>query len=187
MGYSIFTKKSRQTDNRYHILLHLEGISMKKGIISVVSALAGAAIGAGAVGKVTGGDLEKAKAMSDKHFVLFRMMDQWVQVKQEGKNLASYFEKNGYQKIAIYGMSFAGKTLINELKGTKVTVAYGIDKNADAIYTDADIDIVSMDEELEKVDAIVVTAVTFFDEIEEMLAEKTDCPILSLEDILYEV
>ena len=33
-------------------------------------------------------------------------------------------------------------------------------------------------------DAVIVTAITFYEEIEEMLAEKMDCPILSLENIL---
>lgn len=163
----------------------MEAISMKKTVISVLSALAGAAIGAGTVGKITGETLNKTKDMSNKHLSLFLMMNQWVKVKQEGKNLASYFEKKGYQKIAVYGMSYAGETLINELKNTNVTIAYGIDKNAGSIY--ADIDIVSMDDTLEPVDAVVVTAITFFDEIEEQLSAKMDCPILSLEDILYEV
>lgn len=158
---------------------------MNKPVLTILSALTGAAVGAGAVGKAAGKDTRKAKAMSDKHLALFRMMDQWVQVKQEGKHLAAYFEKNGYRKIAVYGMSYAGKTLVNELKDTDIVIAYGIDRNADGIYTD--IDIVSMDEELEEVDAIVVTAITFFDEIEEKLSEKSNCPVLSLEDILYEV
>lgn len=163
----------------------MEAIAMKKAIISVLSALTGAAIGAGTIGKITGETLNKTKNMSNKHLSLFLMMNQWVKVKQEGKNLASYFEKNGYQKIAIYGMSYAGETLINELKGSDVIIAYGIDKNADSIY--ADVDLVSMNDDLETVDAVVVTAITFFDEIEEQLSEKMDCPILSLEDILYEV
>lgn len=158
---------------------------MNKGIISIFSAITGVAIGAGAVGKVTGESLNKARNMSDKHLALFLMMNQWVKVKQEGKNLASYFEKNGYKKIAIYGMSYAGAALIDELKGTQVCVVYGIDKNADSIY--ADVDVVSMKDHLTEVDAIVVTAITFFDEIEEALNSKIDCPILSLEDILYEV
>ena len=158
---------------------------MKKGSISILSALTGAALGAGAVGKIQGDMLNRTKKMSDKHLALFLMMNQWVKVKQEGKNLASYFENNGYQKIAIYGMSYAGETLINELKGSDVIIAYGIDKNADSIY--ADVDLVSMNDDLETVDAVVVTAITFFDEIEEQLSEKMDCPILSLEDILYEV
>lgn len=158
---------------------------MRKPIISVLSALTGTIIGAGAVGKMSMGKTQKIQSMSDKHLALFLMMNQWVKVKQEGKNLSQYFEQNGYKKIAVYGMSYAGETLLDELKGTGIDVVYGIDKSHDLIYSD--VGIVSMEDELEKVDAIVVTAITFFDEIEEQLSKKIDCPIISLEEILYEV
>lgn len=158
---------------------------MKKGSISVLSALTGAIIGSGIVRKAGQDSINKAKSMSEKHLALFLMMNQWVKTKQEGKNLSEYFEKNGYKNIAIYGMSYAGETLVDELKGTGIEVAYAIDKNADEIYTE--VDVISTEEKLDPVDAVVVTAITFFDEIEEKLAEKVDCPILSLEDILYEV
>nr|WP_302141916.1 hypothetical protein [uncultured Schaedlerella sp.] len=158
---------------------------MKKGIISLLSLLAGMAAGAGVAGKTMGKRIEQARGMSDKHLSLFLMMNQWVKVKQEGKNLAEYFEKNGYQRIAVYGMSYAGETLLDELNGTGVEVIYGIDQNAGDIYLD--VDIKSMDDDLEEPDAIVVTAITFFDEIEEGLHQKLKCPVLSLEDILYEI
>lgn len=158
---------------------------MKKTVVSMLSALSGAALGAGIMGKVRGRSLDEVRNLSEKHLALFLMMNRWVQVKQEGKNLSAYFEKNGYEKIAIYGMSYAGETLLGELRDTDTTVLYAIDRNADAIC--ADVDIVSLEDEWETVDAIVVTAVTFFDEIEEMLLEKVDCPILSLEDVLYEI
>ena len=158
---------------------------MKKGIISVLSALTGVAVGAGAVAKIASKSTEKAVAMSEKHMALFLMMNQWVKVKQDGKNLAAYFEQHGYQKIAVYGMSYAGETLLDELKDSAIRVAYGIDRNADSIYTD--VDIVTADDNLEEVDAIVVTAITFFDEIEDKLSDKISCPIISLEDILCEV
>lgn len=158
---------------------------MNKGIVSILSTLGGAAAGAGVAGKVLLEKRNKVKSMSDKHLALFLMMNQWVKVKQEGKNLSEYFEKNGYQKIAVYGMSYAGETLISELKNKNTEVLYGIDQNADRICSD--VNIVSMEEELEPVDAIVVTAVAFFDEIEQKLSEKVDCPIISLEDVLYEV
>lgn len=158
---------------------------MKKGVVAVISACVGMISSAVCVGKMMSNQVEEKRNMSDKHLALFLMMNQWVKVKQQGKNLASYFKKNGYQKIAVYGMSYAGETLIDELKDKEIKIAYGIDKNADRIY--ADIDVVSLDDSLEKVDAIVVTAITFFDEIEEQLREKIDCPIISLEDILYEV
>ena len=96
-----------------------------------------------------------------------------------------YFKAKGYKKIAVYGMSYAGETLVGELKGSGVEAAYGIDQNADSVY--ADIDVFSTEDNLPTTDAVVVTAVTFFDEIEEKLSRKLDCPIISLEDILYEI
>lgn len=158
---------------------------MKKGMVSILSAVAGALVGAGVAGKTAGKGKEKAMAMSDKHLALFLMMNQWVKVKQKGKNLAEYFEKNDYRKIAIYGMSYIGETLLDELKSTEITIAYGIDKNAGTIYSD--VEVFSIEDNLEAVDVVVVTAITFFDEIEQVLSGKMTCPIISLEDVLYEM
>lgn len=132
--------------------------------------LVGTLIGTGFVGKMQNEKLSKARALSDKHFELFKMMTQWVKIKQAGRNLSDYLEKDGYKKIAVYGMSYAGETLINELKNSSVTVSYGIDRNAASLYSD--IDIMSINDDLEDVDAIIVTAITFFDEIEKELSEK---------------
>ncbi len=158
---------------------------MKKLTLSLLSVLGGAATSAVAVRKVTGKATEVQRNMSEKHLALFLMMNQWVAVKQEGKNLADYFEKQGYKSIAVYGMSYAGERLLEELKGSDIQVQYGIDKNADNIYMD--VNIVTMEDELKPVDAIVVTPIFFFDDIEEELSQKIDCPIISLEDVLYEV
>ncbi|MCM1235831.1 MAG: hypothetical protein NC489_37540 [Ruminococcus flavefaciens] len=158
---------------------------MKKGVVSVLSLLIGATVGTVGAGKIMGDKTDEALRLSNKHLVLFLMMNQWVKVKQEGKNLSSYFEKNEYKKIAVYGMSYAGETLVEELKNSNIEIAYGIDQKASSLYSE--IDIVSVDDNLEEVDAVVVTAISFFDEIEEKLSEKLSCPILSLENILYEV
>lgn len=158
---------------------------MKKQIISILSALIGFAAGASILGKKGKKTTQYEKMMSKKHLALFLMMNQWVQVKQEGKKLADYLGEHGYKTIAIYGMSYAGETLINELKGTDINILYGIDKKADSLFSA--IKLISLEDELEDVDAIIVTAITFFDEIEEKLSKKVSCPIISLEDILYEV
>ena len=81
-------------------------------------------------------------------------------------------------------MSYAGETLVNELKDSEIEAVYGIDRKV-GIYSY--IDVLSVDEPLPEVDAVVVTAITFFDEVEETLRDKVSCPIISLEDILYEV
>lgn len=158
---------------------------MKKGIFGVTMALAGAGLGTVTARKVMEKKVDRWHQMSDKHLILYRMMNQWVKVKQEGKNLSKYFEKNGYKSIAIYGMSYAGETLLDELKDSGIFVKYGIDKNADRISKG--IDMVTIEDDLQEVDAVVITAITFFDEIAEELENKLKCPILSLEDILYEM
>lgn len=158
---------------------------MKKKILSILSLITGFAAGAGIFGKIENKARKKEQAMSEKHLALFLMMNQWVQVKQEGKDLADYFEKNGYKSIAIYGMSYAGERLVHELSGSNIAVKYGIDKNAAGLFSD--IDIVTPEARLEDVDAVVVTPIFFMDTIEEMLSRKVSCPIISLEDILYEI
>ena len=122
----------------------------------------------------------------NKNWALFLMMNRWVGIKQERKNLEAYFVKKGYRRIAIYGMSYVGKTLLNELKETVIQVAYGIDKNLNEMEN-IDIDILTPDDLLGEVDAIVVTAITFFEEIRKSLSKKVCCSIVSLDDILKEV
>lgn len=158
---------------------------MKKCVISISSFLAGVAAGALGARKIIGERSEQNQKISDKYMSLFIMMNQWVKVKQEGKNLASYFEQRGYWEIAVYGMSHAGRTFINELKDSSVKIRYGIDQRPGIAYER--LDIISPEDELEMVDAIVVTPVTYFTEIEEHLNRKINCPIISLEDILYEL
>lgn len=158
---------------------------MKKGLVGITMALAGAGMGATAAKKAAENKIQKWQQMSDKHLALFLMMSQWVKVRQEGKSLSEYFERNSYKNIAIYGMSYAGETLVEELKDSPICVKYGIDKKADRI--NREMDIVTIENDLIEVDAVVVTAITFFDEIVEKLQKKLNCPILSLEDILYEI
>lgn len=158
---------------------------MKKGLLAGISTVGGALAGATAFGIS-----QRKRMMADQEHrgkmnSFYHLLVQWLTIKQEGKSLASFFVENGYKTIAIYGMKELGERLYEELEDSEVEVKYIIDKNADAMY--ADVDIITPDEPLEEVDAIVVTAVYYFGEIEEMLEEKVDCPVLSLGDIVFEV
>lgn len=158
---------------------------MKKGVLAVLTTLTGAAAGAVGAGRAAKKKTAKAQQYADKHLALFLLMNQWVKVKQDGKDIPAYLLEQGYKKIAIYGMSYVGETLYHELESSAVEVVYAIDKKAEGMY--ADVDLLSPDDELPEVDAVIVTPVFFFDEIEEMLASKMDADIVSIEDILYEV
>ena len=160
---------------------------MKKGTLSILSAVLGMTVGI--VGtktieaKVVDKDTNKYKELSEKHFVILKLFNQWMITKQEGKSIVNYLHNENIKTVAIYGMSYVGERLYNELKGSDIEVKYAIDKNADAIYSE--LEIITPEDILEEVDAVLVTAVFYFDHIEDMLSEKMMCPILSLEDILY--
>lgn len=158
---------------------------MNKGVIAAISALTGAAVGAAVTGKKIGEKSNARQQMSDKHLTLMLLFNQWMITKQEGKTITTFFTNNGYKKIAIYGMSYVGERVYDELKNSDIEVVYGIDKNADSLYSE--IEILHVNDDLPEVDAVVVTPVFFFEEIREQLCEKMQCPIISFEDILYEI
>ena len=97
--------------------------------------------------------------MSDKHFGLFMLMNQWVKVKLRKKSIASYLEERGFRNIAIFGLSYAGDALVEELQDSNICICYGIDKQAEFIYQD--FDVISPDMDLRKADAVIVTTVMF--------------------------
>ena len=155
----------------------------------IISALLGTMIG-GIGGSIAAGsslskNVEKWRNMSDKHLELFLLMNEWMKKKQEGRHIKEYFEKNGYISVAIYGLSYIGERLIDELKESGIEVKYAIDKNANSIYSD--LEVYLPEDGFPDVDVIVVTAISFFDEIYDLLVGKIDCAIVSLQDILYEL
>lgn len=162
---------------------------MKKAVSKAISVLAGGVAGAVAASAATGSMMGKKLKEKDEWFKkvvsYYHMYDRWLSIRQQGKSLVEWFEKNHYKTVAIYGIKELGERLYDELKDSGIEVKYIIDKKADELF--ADVDIITPDQELEPVDAIVVTATFYFDEIDETLSEKVEYPIVSLEDIIYEV
>ena len=162
---------------------------MKRGVSKAISVLVGGAVGAvvgsTAIRNQMGKTVKKKEDFSQKILSYYFIYNQWLTLHQQGKSLVEYFEKNGYKTVAIYGMKELGERLYDELKDSDITVKYIIDKKADTI--NMDIDVVKPDADLEPVDVIVVTACYFFDTIDRKLGVSVDYPVVSLEDIIYEV
>ena len=154
-------------------------------ITTLVGTAAGAAVGAIAMAKSKEEILVSRKKLLDKHFDLFMLMNQWLMIKQQNKDIVTYFHENNYKKIAIYGMSYVGERLYDELAQSDIEVCYAIDKRGNDMYVD--LDVYTLEDDLPEVDVIVVTAISFYDEINDKLAMITDIPAVSLEDIIYEL
>lgn len=150
---------------------------------SIIGGAVGATIGVGYEFIKEEKRLDKMEDNLKKFESFYRLLNTWVEMKQEGKNLAEYFEYNNINTIAIYGMKELGERLVKELENSRIEIKYVIDQNADQIETD--FKKVKPDDELEPVDAIVVTAIYFYQDIEEKLSKKVDYEIISLEDAVY--
>lgn len=157
---------------------------MKKGKV-ILSAIIGMGVGASASGYVLSREVKKKNEKVEKFRSYYNVLNQWLSLKQENKNLSQYFSNNNFKKIAIYGMGEMGTRLYSELENSDIEVVCAIDKNASNTFTE--LNVIEPDDELPEVDAIVVTAVFAFDDIESMLSEKANCTIVSLEDVVFEM
>lgn len=161
---------------------------MKKITATALGVISGGAVGAfGSAVNVYRRERKKLnleEAANRKNDAILKAYTHWMQRKQKGESLVDYFEEMGYKKIAIYGMHYLGESLLSELNDSSIEVVCAIDKNAELRY--ADIPLLKPEEDIPEVDAVIVTAFYYFNEIEDMLCNKVNCPIVSIEDIIYE-
>lgn len=129
--------------------------------------------------------IKKLKLRARKERGLFFLMNQWIGLKQDNQQIETYFQRNNYQRIAVYGMGFVGMRLIKELRNTNLNIIYGIDQNATNISSD--LKLLTLEDELPEVDVIIVTVLGSFQEIYDKLSTKIKCDIVAIEDIINEV
>ncbi|WP_167956021.1 hypothetical protein [Anaerosporobacter faecicola] len=156
---------------------------MKKGIYGILGIALGS-ITTLVINKklITKSNIDERKKV-DKFRGYYALLNQWLINKNNSKEISEYFIKNQYKNIAIYGLGELGNRLINELENTEINISYGIDK--EDIFDSNAIKIYSIDNELPEVDVIVVTATFAFNEIYNDLVSKVNCPIISLDDIIF--
>lgn len=120
----------------------------------------------------------------DKYEMYYYLMERWLTLYEQGRNIAQLLSNRNISTIALYGMGQIGKHVARELKNSSITVLYAIDRVNTGMCDD--VPVKKAEDILPRVDAVIVTAIYSFEEIEETLRERFDCPIISLEEILYE-
>ncbi len=124
-------------------------------------------------------DIDKIEKLSE----FYNILVQWVSLKEKGITIDRFMKKNGYRTAAIYGMKELGELLYDEMKNAGIHIEYIVDQFCDPIFID--VPVIKPDESLFPTDVIIVTAVHYFEEIRKLLKSKIDCPIYSLEDVLF--
>lgn len=119
----------------------------------------------------------------EKYRRMFALATNWWLRRNDGFSISDIILQKGYRNIAIYGMDQLGLILLDELCGGEVNVCYGIDRNAYGIF--CQVKMYLPEDDLKPVDAVIVTAISYFDSIYNYLSDRIDCPIISLESLVY--
>lgn len=127
--------------------------------------------------------IKECEVQRDKFKSYYAIVNQWLALLENRGNLAKYFERHSYVSLAIYGFGSLGKHLFYQLH-RGINVKYIIDRKIN--IDDFCLPIYRPDEELPKVDVIVVTVVNEFDEICNVLREKYSGDIVSLKNVIQE-
>lgn len=134
------------------------------------------------------GLIKQSYCQTEKFRIFFELLVEWFAGDMSGKNIGAWISENGYKTVAIYGMGALGElTYLNLCKYKEIYVKYGLDRNASIKI--AGLDIFNLNDSLEKVDLIIVTAVTAYEEIKKEINLKTDfeCKIISLMQLIEEM
>lgn len=130
--------------------------------------------------------MQALEAEKNKLLDNYQLLNHWLEMRNEGHSAAEYFENMGYRHIAIYGMAELANRLSEELLNSGIQIDYGIDKDVSCTIARIE-EVYSLQDELPLTDVIVVTPYYAFESIYKNLKEKIDCPIISIEDVIWSI
>ncbi len=116
---------------------------------------------------------------------MVKALDKWLCIKETGKTLVSFFKKNKFQDVAIYGIGILGRHLITELEHDEnINIVYGIDRRKNESLLMYSFPIYGVNQKLPQVDLIVVTVIHDYDKVCMTLRRWYDGKIVSLKEII---
>ena len=117
----------------------------------------------------------------------YQLLNHWLEIRGEGKGLSCYFNAMGYKRIAIYGMAELANRLMEDLEGSGVEIAYGIDRDAGGSISRIAEVYSPQEKELPEADVVVVTPYYAMEAIKRDLEGKVGCPVVSIEEVVWSV
>ena len=134
------------------------------------------------------GQAEYTLNLAEKNERILQIEREWIMLKQDGGDLASRLAARGINQVAIYGYGVLGRLLLRELKNSCVNVKYIIDEKAINMEKCANMPVILNKSEsfksVNNVDAIIVTAVSAYEEIKRELKKETAVNIIDLGELI---
>ncbi len=114
----------------------------------------------------------------EKYRRLFFIYDKWMSLESHKGCISEYLYKQKIREVAVYGMGYIGKQLVNRLKDTNILIDGAIDRNAG--FIEATVPIVRFEEFDKKPDLIIVTVLEHAEEIIKDIEKQINLPAVSI-------
>lgn len=114
----------------------------------------------------------------------FQILNQWMFLKEENRDIDEIIEHAGVNRLAIYGMGDLCRHIIFCLEKTNIVVKYVIDKESFDFYDG--LQVVTLEEKFEDIDAVIYTNPYESEEIIMTIKKKFKCPVISFMDIVFD-
>ena len=128
--------------------------------------------------------LEREKELH-KFRLFYHFLISWLYTRQDGKSIAQYLLKHGFSSVSIYGYAEIGQLLYRELSDSDVKVIEILDRRS--LNVSSEVSVVKPEEGDISIDAVIVTAISSFDEIKNNLLRMKYRNIISLSDIVRDM
>ncbi len=116
---------------------------------------------------------------------MFFVYDDWINLQEQGWYMHQYLKGIGAGSAAVYGDSYIGKRLYQNLSNNGIEVRYFIDRNA--AYLEEEIPVYQPQKGLPPVDVILISLVEGIEEIKKDLRVLTKGRVYSVAEILAEM
>ncbi|MCI9006833.1 MAG: glycosyltransferase family 2 protein [Lachnospiraceae bacterium] len=121
----------------------------------------------------------------DKFRKMFYVLDDWSMSEEEGDMLENYLVNQEIHCLAVYGFGPLGKRFIRKLRYSKIQVKYIIDQNA--AFLETEYPTCMLEDDLEEVDAVIITLVQSEKEIAKRIRERTSAKIFMIGEIIESI
>ncbi len=119
-----------------------------------------------------------------KQILFYQLFVKWFEKRNQKRYIKDFLLNRHYTEIAIYGYAECGRLLYQELNGSQIKVLYIMDKKDIKISEEEDIKIYVPQKNLEPVQAVIVTAIYYYEEIKKELEELDYKNVISLSDMI---
>ncbi len=129
-----------------------------------------------------GQEIVRYKKKISRYESYWRIMDQWLLLKEENIQVSDLLEDRNIHRVIIYGMGMIGKHLVRDLAGSNIKIVCAIDRQE--MREEIGFPVINVDDIIPEADAVIVTPSYDYTNIKKNLEEKGLKNIISIETIL---